>query len=234
MNTTFIRSAKLCSDNARRLLEEAELLEYKQPPATRYYLSMIAQEEFAKAFLLYLIAVDAMPWTPFVLRATRDHHCKQLLGIILDHISPDTDEFLRRMECWRTAEDQSILPPAVADAMNILCHEKIRRWESKSWVWAEDPEYDKTAMHVAEGKRDKEKQLGLYVELGKSGEVFATPTLVTQAQANDEYERGRRFESCVLGLAAGQPCGALDYERVERCFKALFSRPNAFLESESS
>jgi len=96
----FLDSAKHCCENSRRLLDSAELLEFEKVLATRYYLSMIAQEETAKAFLLYLVGVNALPWTPFLLRATRDHRCKQLVGIILDYISPDTDEFIRRLEAW--------------------------------------------------------------------------------------------------------------------------------------
>jgi len=231
---TFLDSAKWCCENGRRLLDEAELLEFEKPPATRYYLSMIAQEEAAKAFLLYLVTVEALPWTPFLLRATRDHQCKQLVGIILDHISPDTDEFLRRMDMWRSEKRQLQLPASVADAMNLLRHEKIRRWESKSWVWAEDPEYDKAALRVADGTRDRDKQRALYVELSRNGQVGASPERVTKIQANDEYERGRRFEACVRGLVEDGPRFAWDLERVEGSFKALFSQPSAFIESQAT
>lgn len=231
--TLFLDSAKRCCENGRRLLDEAELLEFEKVAATRYYLSMIAQEEAAKAFLLYLVTVEALPWTPFLLRATRDHQCKQLVGIILDYISPDTDEFLRRMDMWRLEKRQLQLPASVADAMNLLRHEKIRRWESKLWVWAEDPEYDKAALKVADGTRDRDKQRALYVELSRNGQVGATPERVTNIQANDEYERGRRFEACVRGLVEGGPRFAWDLERIEDSFKALFSHPSAFIESRA-
>ncbi|MHC4695163.1 MAG: AbiV family abortive infection protein [Planctomycetota bacterium] len=95
MNQTILNSAKRCRENIRWLLDEAELLEYAERPPMRHYLSMIAQEEAAKALLLHLVAVNAPSWTPFLLRATRDHQCKQLVGIILDHMAPNTDEFLR-------------------------------------------------------------------------------------------------------------------------------------------
>lgn len=231
---TFLDSAKRCCENGRRLLDEAEFLEYEKPPATRYYLSMIAQEEVAKAFLLYLVAVEALPWTPFLLRATRDHRCKQLVGIILDYISPDIDEFLRLMNARILEKHQLQLPVSVADAMNLLCHEKIRRWESSSWVWAEDPEYDKSALLVADGNRDRDKQRALYVELGRNGQVSALPEQVTESQANDEYGRGRRFEACVRGLVEGGTGFAWDFERVKGCFKALFSQPSAFIESQAT
>lgn len=231
MKQTFFDSAKRCCENGCRLLDEVELLEFENPPATRYYLSMIAQEEAAKAFLLYLVAVEALPWTPFLLRATRDHQCKQLVGIILDYIAPDIDEFLLRMDARILEQKQPQLPASVADAMNLLYHEKIRRWESNWWFCAEDPEYDKTALDVAEGKRDRDKQRALYVELGKNGQVGTTPEQVTKMQADEEYERGRRFDACVRGLLKGRTGTAWDFERVEDCFKALFSQPSAITES---
>ena len=228
----FLDSAKHCCENSRRLLDSAELLEFEKVLATRYYLSMIAQEETAKAFLLYLVGVNALPWTPFLLRATRDHRCKQLVGIILDYISPDTDEFIRRLEAWQPGEKQPSIPPMVADAMNLLRHEKFRRWESKNWWWAEDPQYDKAALGVAEGKRDIEKQRALYVELCQNGEVAATPEQVTEEQANEEYERAHRFDTSVRNLVERGPNSAWDYERVESCFRTLFSESNAFIESQ--
>lgn len=231
MRQVFLDSAKRCCENGRRLLEEAEFLKFEKPPATHYYLSIIAQEEAAKAFMLYLVSVEVLPWTPFLLRATRDHKCKQLLCIILDYIAPDYDEFLRRTDAMILEKKQLQLPASVADAMNLLRHEKIRRWESESWFWAEDPDYDKTALDVADGKRDRDKQRALYIELGRSGQVGSTPDQVTQIQADEEYERACRFETCVSDLVGGRTDGMWDFERVEGCFRALFSQRNAFIES---
>lgn len=233
MKQAILDSAQRCCDNGRRLLDEAELLEFERPSATRFYLSIIAQEEYAKAFLLYLVSIEAIPWTPFLLRATRDHQCKQLVGIVLDYISPDTDEFLRRTNAWLQEHKKPDLPDSVADAINILRHEKIRRWESNNWIWTEDPSYDKIAARVTEGKRNKAKQQALYVELTKSGEISASPEQVTEQQAGDEYERGRRFDSCVRGLVYGKEAVPWDYERVKHCFKVMFSERNAFLKTKS-
>jgi AbiV family abortive infection protein len=234
MKQVFLDSALRCCNNGRRLLDEAELLEFERPPATRYYLSIISQEEYAKAFLLYLVSIEAIPWTSLLLRATRNHQCKQLIGIVLDYISPDTDEFLRRIDTWMREKKRLDLSASVVDALNIFRHEKIRKWESNTWVWAEDPDYDKTAVRVAEGMRDVEKQQALYVELTKTGEVSATPEQVTEQQADEEYDRGRRFDSCVRGLLCSETTGAWDYDRVEQCIKLLFSEANIFLESRPS
>ncbi|MEX2491227.1 MAG: hypothetical protein WD425_05640 [Nitrospirales bacterium] len=172
------------------------------------------------------------PGPPFLLRATRDHRCKQLVGIILDYISPDTDEFIRRLKEWKIGEKQPPIPPMVADAMNLLRHEKIRRWESTNWWWAEDPQYDKTALNVADGKRDREKQRALYVELCQNGEVAATPEQVTKEQANEEYERARRFDSSVRDLVERGPNFSSDYDRIENAFRVLFSESIVFIESQ--
>jgi len=89
----YTNAMKACVKNGTRLLDEAELLEFETPLATKFFLSIIAQEEFAKAFLLYLVRIDVILWNRFILRATMNHRCKQLVGIILDFLTPDTDFF---------------------------------------------------------------------------------------------------------------------------------------------
>ncbi|WP_454060830.1 hypothetical protein [Candidatus Nitrospira salsa] len=227
----FLDSAKKCCTNSRRLLNEAERLEFEEVPATRHYLSIIAQEESAKAFLLYLVGITVLPWTPFLRRAVRDHHCKQLVGLILDYLSPDTEEFLRRIDAWRERGQPPSLPNSVGDAINILRHEKIGKWESTNWWWTEEPDYDHTALNVAEGKRDREKQRSLYVELGQNGQVASTPDQITEGKANDEFERARRIEICVTTLTEKSSNSIWDYERVENCFQVLFSKSNGFIVS---
>ncbi|GJL65873.1 MAG: hypothetical protein NPIRA05_08440 [Nitrospirales bacterium] len=122
----------------------------------------------------------------------------------------------------------------VADAMNLLRYEKIRRWESKDWWWAEDPQYDEVALGVSEGKRDREKQRALYVELCQNGEVAAIPEEVTVKQTNEEYERTRRIVSSVQNLLKNSLTPDWDYERVESCFRALFSNVNDFIDSQEN
>ena len=81
----LIKAIQACVENGRRLLYVAEMNEFEEPSATYYFLSIIAQEEFSKGFLLYLVNIDVIPWNTEILRATRDHKCKQLLGMVLDH-----------------------------------------------------------------------------------------------------------------------------------------------------
>ena len=48
-------SIETCIENGERLLLDAQMLEFSKPPSTTIALIMIAQEEFAKAFLLTLV-----------------------------------------------------------------------------------------------------------------------------------------------------------------------------------
>ena len=218
----YTDAMKACVKNGTRLLDEAELLEFEIPLATKFFLSIIAQEEFAKAFLLYLVRIDVILWNRFILRATMNHRCKQLVGIILDFLTPDTDFFLKRMNDAILNKIPLDFPKKVVDAINILRYEKIGRWESNTWVWAEDPDYDKVTESIAEGQLDKMKQDALYVTLGKDGSVGRTPENTNKKIAEEEYERARRFERLLKDLCVNERHIGSDYERVEDAFKMLF------------
>ena len=220
MNTNILKAIRECNDNGKRLLDEAEFIEFEIPPSTMLFFSMIAQEEFAKSFLLYLVGIGVIPWNPLILRATRDHKCKQLICVVMDFLNPDTDAFLKRFVFKGIPLD---FPPKVADAIKLLRYEKIGRWESNNWVWAEDPLWNREALKVAEGKIDSAKQDSLYVRLGKDGSVASTPNNVTESRAQEEYELGRRFECLMDGLARLERPICPDYERVETTFKTLFT-----------
>jgi AbiV family abortive infection protein len=200
---TFRRAIDAILANSTRLLLDAQMLEFSEPPTTAVFLAQIAQEELAKAFLLCLVMRNVVPWHRHVLRATRDHTCKQLLGIVMDHVYPPDEQYFSRIERFSQTKEASEFPKKVADAIGILRHEKIGRWVSAAWVWAEDPEYDKDALAVAEGSLDKKKQDALYVRLG-------VPTKWTGQNASAVWSRvfgmvrvspvstGRRLRSCFV------------------------------------
>ena len=72
--------------NARRLYDETYDLEFRNPCATRFFLLVIAQEEAAKAFLLYLTKERVVPLTAPVRQAINNHACKHLVGLIMDYM----------------------------------------------------------------------------------------------------------------------------------------------------
>lgn len=44
----LFKSIEACQQNGERLIEEGYMLEFEKPASTRFYLVMVAQEEFAK------------------------------------------------------------------------------------------------------------------------------------------------------------------------------------------
>jgi AbiV family abortive infection protein len=246
----FLESANACVINGRRLLEDAEMLEYSTPPATAFAIAIIAQEEFAKGFLLVLVAKQIIPWHPLIYRASRDHVCKQLLGIVMEYLNPDTDEFLRRSAEWQMQHKELMgllsmlrdgnilnrevwqrvkelracidgLPAPVTDAIDILRYKKIERWKSSTRIWSEEPPCDPLAKKTGEGQRDREKQDALYVRLSRSGEVAGSPVSVAPDGAREAMERAKRFGGLVDSLIRDSN-SAWHYEELERAMKLVF------------
>lgn len=244
----FLNSANACIENGKRLLGDAEMLEYSEPPATTFALAIIAQEELAKGYLLVLVARKVIPWHPLIYRASRDHVCKQLLGIAMEYLSPDHDEFRRRLAEWQEQQREleglltslkddllnrdmwqrvhevrdSIdgLPSSVTDAIKILRYEKIGRWNSE-FEWAEEPQYDPAAKMTGQGSVDREKQDALYVRLSRSGEVVGTPTSVTPDTAREAMKRAMRFGQPIDSMIRDSPVG-WGYERLEQLITLVF------------
>jgi hypothetical protein len=62
------KSIAACLDNADRLMDDALQLEFQERGGTRLAICMLAQEEYAKAFLLYLAREELLPWDADLLR----------------------------------------------------------------------------------------------------------------------------------------------------------------------
>lgn len=252
-NSRFLKAAEACVANGDRLLDDADWIFYEEnPAATPLTLAMIAQEEFAKAFLLLLVDRGVIQWNPLIHRATRDHVCKQLVGLVLSYLAPDWDEESKRDKewlaelnehrrlmdeyercsdkgererIWKRVEEISgkwgSLPPAVADAIFILRHEKIGRWDASNWCWADDPEYDPLAKSLAGGKQDRKKQDALYVRLGSDGQVAVTPSQVKHDDAKTAIENAKRMRWFMEYIAKGN-AGGVEYDKIVSAFKAVF------------
>lgn len=207
--------------NADRLVDDARwLLDVERFPSA-HALSILAQEEYAKAFLLYLIQIEAIPWNSEVRRTITNHTCKQLLALIMDHLEPEWDEFLRRMK--NKYEFKSYFPPHVADALHIIRYEKVPRRGQWAWIDDDDPPCDPKPRKIANGQVDKEKQDALYIRIGKTGHVISTPFRITAEEAKRELEKAER-----VGRVIGQDEGLLkgpnsiEFEIVAETFKVLF------------
>ena len=104
-----------CVENGQRLHQDAEWLGIDRS-ATAVALCILAQEEFAKAFLLHLVCEGIIPWTAKVRESLRNHRHKQLMALIMEWLSPSDDEFSARIG---RGPGDSTLPAHVADAMKL-------------------------------------------------------------------------------------------------------------------
>jgi len=202
--------------NGDRLLNDAELLLYPDSAPTAFVLSVLAQEEFAKAFLLHLVETNCIPWNNDIKRVLNDHSCKQLVGLILDFLNPDTDVFLERMDLKNIGKKRPLLPPHILDALNVIRHEKVAKNSRSDWIDPAEAPCDPTVKKIADGDFDKLKQDAIYVRIARTGAVVSEPTRISPELAEIEFEKAKRFR----GLQG--PMG-LDYEKVTAIFKVLFS-----------
>lgn len=218
----LLATIRACVENGERLLEETYDLEFRQPPSSRFFLTMIAQEEFAKAFILFLVKEGIIAFSSPVRRAINDHACKQLVGMIMDYMImhwDDIEELKAAIE--RDHDLGSSLPNDVGSAMELLRYEKIGRWESDNWFWVEDPQYEKSALGIAEGKKDRRKQDALYIRIGRDGRVCSTPRTITEGETLNEFERANRYKNYVESVLNGK-ASSDRFNKVMAALKTLF------------
>ncbi|MGH9428776.1 MAG: AbiV family abortive infection protein, partial [Terriglobia bacterium] len=168
-----------CVTNGKGLFEDAELLRDFERYGTSLALTILAEEEFAKAFLCYLLQDKAIPSTPEVWRALRDHHCKHLLTVFMEYLHSDAEQFSVRVKAQYDAKRR--LPREVASAVNLFRHERIRRWESPHSKVLERSDYDNKTKRLP-NNIDRAKQNALYVDISQEGKTVTTPVSVTAEQ----------------------------------------------------
>lgn len=113
------------------------------------------------------------------------------------------------------------LPNDVGSALEILRYEKIGRWTANNWVWADDPAYDREALKVADGKRDRRKQDALYVRIGSTGQLASTPDVITDTEVSAELERTGRYLNFAEALVSTEKQHAFDNDRFAKVMAAL-------------
>lgn len=187
----LVKTIKICIENGNRLLDDAKYLFDLESFASAYALAKLAQEEFSKSFILRLVEIKALDWTREVRRSLNHHISKQLMGIILEYLNPSTEDFLKFIK------DGTLLNKSgsVCDSINIYIHEILRRWQSGSWIWAEDPQYNKDANFIYKGREDKLKQNVIYINISKSCQVtnLHLPINTKREFAEKEIEKAARY-----------------------------------------
>jgi len=201
-----------CRKNGERLLEDADLLCGFKSYATAYGIAKLAQEEFAKGFILKLVQSGALNWNKEVQRSLNHHVSKQIMAILLDYINPTNKEFLEMIERGTFLNR----PQKVTDAMNIYVHEILMRWQSKNWIWMEDQNYKKEVLSVLEQKEEKKKQDAFYIQITKEGKSIDSTKKFTKKVVEIELESAKRYKS-VLSRDEGD----IKYSEVSKILKII-------------
>jgi len=142
--------------------------------------------------------------------------------MIMDYMIMHWDNIEELEACLSNDYDSGDRMPAdVGSAMELLRYEKIGRWEGDCGIWAEDPMYDKSALRIAEGMKDRRKQDALYVRLGRDGQVCSTPQTISEDETCVEFERACRFRDFV-GSALDGKASTGRYDKSMTILKALF------------
>lgn len=221
----LFESIKTCIKNGEHLLDDAVRLEFQKPPTGKLIFSMLAQEEFAKGFILYLVKERIIEWNSYLLRAINNHSCKQLVGIVIEYIHPKLDETIDQIK-ERIARDVSLgnkIPTKVTDAIAILRYEKIGRWENNNWCWAETPEYDPQTIRISKGSRDRIRQDAIYVRLGKNGCVLSKPLDTNHSICDSEYDRANDYCFFIKDLVEKNKYSSPELIKINNYFRVLFS-----------
>jgi hypothetical protein len=208
--------------NGRKLLEYSDFSGHDEAKGLSFALAVIAQEEFAKAFLYCLIADGALAPHRLILRTTKDHVSKQLLGLVMEYLSPDVEEFLQRVEQHSSDEYRDeAFAFEIADPLNIFRHVRIERWRSGFPNMDESEFQDIAARHVAKGSADEEKQDGLYVRVGRDGSIASTPASITPDEAMRARNRAQRLASFADSVLEKNTEHLIGFDRVVAALTAI-------------
>jgi len=207
-------------ENAKRLHEDAELLEEMDRFPTAFALAVLAQEEYAKAFMLHLASEQAFKPDATLSKALSNHLCKQLVALIM--------EYLQRKDFFELRNEPGIycnvrnLPKYVIDAIHIIVHEYTRGLKRHDWLDPDDRKVDPKANRIATGVIDREKQNGFYVRLTTDGIVRNKPDSISAKQCRLEMERTAKVADAVWVSDGKLKTGAsLELPKIIALFQVL-------------
>lgn len=187
------QSINICRNNGDRLLEDAKHLYDFDRYASAYGIAKLAQEEYAKGFILKLVDSGALNWSNEVQKSLNHHVAKQVVSIILDFLNPSYEEFSRMIKEQKLLEK----PQKVLDAVSIYVYEILKRWESSNWRWVEDPIYDKEAKSVFNKKEEKMKHDAFYVKILRDGRAIDSTKKFTKEIVKLEIEKTERYSGSI-------------------------------------
>jgi len=117
----------------------------------------------------------------------------------------------------------STFPPHVADALNIIRHQKVPREGVPSWLWDAESPCDPETKRIAYGSIDRQKQNALYVGVGNTGQVTSTPLDITEKEAIVEFEKTEQLSKILHRSGKNvEPIKTIEYSKVFDAFRLLF------------
>jgi AbiV family abortive infection protein len=243
---TASRSISACIENGKQLLGDAKLLLDWDRYSTALALSVLAQEEFAKAFLLQLVADGALPWTWEVRQSMARHQSKHLFAIVMEWLPPfDFDRLeeqrkrsierheekmawyarsIERSEAGHFGPDPDDPEPTEEEFIfprEVASALNIYRFEEieriRSGNPMRDPAWSKgKARKIADGLLDRKKQSAFYVDIGRTGEVGLHPGRITREEALEAVERAERLSDPFLAFSD-------EYQRLKEVLPLVFA-----------
>ena len=242
----FSRSVTACIENGGKLLEDAQLLFERDRFSTAFALSILAQEEFAKAFLLQLVVDGALPWIPEVQRSMVRHQCKHLLALVMEWLPPfdwerfkaqyklnaerheqEMDRLQRRLERYTRGDfssDVDDLEPEEGEFYfppDIASALNVYRHEEIERLGSRSPRMNPDwatgkVRKIAKGAQDDKKQSGFYVDIGKTGHIGRHPGLVTREEASGAIGHAKRLSETRVTFS-------YEYQKLTEVLRLVFA-----------
>lgn len=243
---TLSKSISTITTNGNQLLGDAKLLFDFDRFSTALALAVLAQEEFAKAFLLQLVIDGALPWLPEIRRSMARHECKHLLALVMEWVPPlsleeiieqgkrDEARHKERMAWLRTKMDESAhgkmspdsdnsepTEPDVLLPRDVATALNIYRHEELERLrsgspWKDEDWASGKARKIADGLLDKKKQSAFYVHVTKCGEVGLHPGLISREEASEEIKWAERLSDGPLTFSD-------EYRKLKELLPLVFS-----------
>lgn len=244
---TLSKTISACTSNGKNLLDDAKLLLDWDRFSTSFALSILAQEEFSKAFLLNLVADEAIPWIHEVRRSMARHQCKQLLTIVMEWVDTwDFDKYIKQHEVNRARHEKKMewfqrrvdgdkrgsyipdpddpepIEPDVIFPSEVANALNIYRHEEIERFHSGNPWRDTDwsngkARKIADGSLERKKQSGFYVNITKTGEIGLHPGLITREDASNEIKRAEH-------LSEGPAIYSDEYRKLKEILPSLFKQ----------
>ena len=187
----LVASAQSCFANASETLDDAKILVSNQRFYRGYAIAILAQEEFAKAFILCSCALQPR-WDAEVWKALRDHAPKQAVL-----------EVMERYANWFTQHNSFALRHNATALIPMPLTRMPGAAELASWL------SEVKVSVIKQRTIDRSKQEAFYVGIGRDGKVSSTPSC-TSEQASAQLQKAATFQQLTgqqLNVVVGHACG---------------------------